>query len=43
LENLDDDVDATTAWETIRVNIRISAEESLGHYELKQHKLWFGE
>jgi hypothetical protein len=25
------------------VNIRISAEESLGHYELKQHKLWFGE
>jgi hypothetical protein len=43
LENLDDDVDAITAWITIRENIRISAEESLGHSKSKQHKLWFDE
>jgi hypothetical protein len=29
------------AWENIRENIRISAKESLGHYELQQHKPWF--
>jgi hypothetical protein len=26
------------AWETIRENIKISAKESLGYYELKKHK-----
>jgi hypothetical protein len=30
------DVDINTAWETIRQNIKVSAKESLGCYELKQ-------
>jgi hypothetical protein len=32
-----------STWETIRKNIKISAEESLGYYELKKHKPWFNE
>jgi hypothetical protein len=28
---------------TIRENIKISAEESLGYYELQKHKPWFSE
>jgi hypothetical protein len=43
LENLDTEVDVNNAWETIRKNIEIFAKESLGYYELKKHKLWFGE
>jgi hypothetical protein len=43
LENLDTEVDIDRAWETIRENIKISAKESLGYYELKQHKPWFDE
>jgi hypothetical protein len=31
------------AWETIRENIKISAKESLGYFELKKHKPWFDE
>jgi hypothetical protein len=34
-------VDINRAWESIRENIKISAEESLGHYKLKRHKPWF--
>jgi hypothetical protein len=30
-------------WERIRENIKISVKESLGYYELKQHKPWFDE
>jgi hypothetical protein len=41
LENLDTEVDINRAWETIRQNINISSKESLGYYELKQHKTWF--
>jgi hypothetical protein len=41
LENLNADVDISTAWESLRENINISAKESLGYYELKQHKSWF--
>jgi hypothetical protein len=41
LENLDAEVDINRAWETIRENIKISAKESLGYYELKKHKPWF--
>jgi hypothetical protein len=29
------------AWENIRENIKTSAKESLGHYELQQQKPWF--
>jgi hypothetical protein len=43
LVNSDDEVDITIAWETMRENIRISAKESLGYYELKKHKPWFNE
>jgi hypothetical protein len=41
LEDLDAEVDINSAWETIRENIKISARQSLGYYELKKHKLWF--
>jgi hypothetical protein len=43
LEDLDAEVEINTIWETIRENIKISAKESLGYYELKQHKPWFDE
>jgi hypothetical protein len=37
LENLDTEVDINKAWETtsIRENIKSSAKESLGYYELR--------
>jgi hypothetical protein len=31
-------VDTSTAFESIRENIKFSAEESLGYYKLKHHK-----
>jgi hypothetical protein len=31
------------AWDTIREDIKISAEENLGYYKLKQHKQCFEE
>jgi hypothetical protein len=31
------------ALETIRDNIKISAKEKLGYYELKKHKPWLDE
>jgi flagellar biosynthesis/type III secretory pathway chaperone len=43
LENFDSEVDINRAWETIRENIKISAKESLGYYELKKHKPWIDE
>jgi hypothetical protein len=43
LENLDAVVDLSSVWKTIRENIKISAEESLGYYESKKHKPWFDE
>jgi hypothetical protein len=33
-------MDINKAWETITQNIKISAKESLGYYELKKHKPW---
>jgi predicted metallo-beta-lactamase superfamily hydrolase len=41
LENFDDNVDMNRAWENIRENIKTSAKESLGHYELQEHSPWF--
>jgi hypothetical protein len=41
LEHLDSEVDINSAWETIRGNIKISARESLGYFELNKHKPWF--
>jgi hypothetical protein len=41
LEGLDAEVEINTAWGTIREKLTMSAKESLGYYELKQHKLLF--
>jgi hypothetical protein len=38
LEDSDAEVEFNIVWETIRENIKISAKESLGYYELKKHK-----
>jgi len=43
LENLGDSEDIHVAWKNIKENIKTSAKESLGLYELKQHKPWFDE
>jgi hypothetical protein len=43
LEDLDAEVEIDSAWETFRENIKISAQESLGFFELKKHKPWFDE
>jgi hypothetical protein len=41
LEDLNTEVEINSAWEMIGENIKISAKESLGYFELKKHKLWF--
>ena len=41
LENLNDSEDLNRAGQNIQENIKTSAKESLGLYELKQHKPWF--
>jgi hypothetical protein len=41
LEDLDTEVEINSAWEIIRENIKISAKESLGYFEMKTHKPWF--
>jgi hypothetical protein len=43
LEDLDTKVEINRAWQTIRENIKISAKESLGYYELRKHRPWFDE
>jgi hypothetical protein len=40
---MDAEVDINSAWETVRVIIKISAKESLGYFELKKYKPWFKE
>jgi hypothetical protein len=37
LEDLDAEMEITSAWEMIRENINILAKESLGYFELKEH------
>jgi hypothetical protein len=41
LENLNDGQDTKRAWENNKENIKTSAQQSLGLYQLKQHKPWF--
>jgi hypothetical protein len=43
LDNLNASEDINRAWENINESIKISAKESLGLYERKQHKPWFDE
>jgi hypothetical protein len=37
MDDLDAEVEVNSAWETIRENIKISARESQGYFELKKH------
>jgi hypothetical protein len=37
LEDMDTEVEINSAWETIRENIKISANGSVGYFELKKH------
>jgi hypothetical protein len=43
LEVLDAQMKVNSAWVTVRENIKISAKESLGYFELKKHTPWFDE
>ena len=43
LGNLNDSENIYRAWENIKENIKTSAKDSLGLYELKQHKPWLAE
>jgi hypothetical protein len=43
LEDLDAEVEINSAWERNRENIKITAKESLGYFEMKKHKLCFDE
>jgi hypothetical protein len=43
MENLCVQMDINEAWEAISENIRISAKESLGYYEMNKYKTWFDE
>jgi hypothetical protein len=43
LENLEDSGDINRAWNHIRENNKISAQESLGYCESKYRKSWFDE
>jgi hypothetical protein len=43
LEDLYAEVEINSAWDPNVENIIISAKESLGYFELKKHKPWFGE
>jgi len=40
-ENVSDSEDINSDWESVKDNIKTSAKESLGLYELKHHKPWF--
>jgi len=43
LENFGDSEDINRACENIKENIKFSAKEGLGLYELKHYKPWFDE
>jgi hypothetical protein len=43
LENLEDSGDINRAWDNVRENIKISAQDSVGYCESKHRKPWFDE
>jgi hypothetical protein len=43
LEDLDAELEINSAWKTITENIKISAKETLGYFELKKHTPRFDE
>jgi hypothetical protein len=42
-EDMDTEEETNSSWEMIRENIKISAKESLGYFELKKQRVWFDE
>jgi hypothetical protein len=42
-ENVSDSEDISRDWESVKDNIKTSAKESLGLYELKHHRPCFDE
>jgi hypothetical protein len=42
MQDLDAEVDINNALEIIIGNIKVSAKESSGYYEIEKHELWFG-
>ena len=43
IEKLNDSEDINSSWEDIKETIKTSAKQSVGLYEVKQHKPWFHE
>jgi hypothetical protein len=43
VENLEDNGDMTSSWDTIRDNNKVSAKDSIGFRESKHNKTWFDE
>jgi hypothetical protein len=43
LEYLNAEVEINSAWENIRENIKTSAKQRLGYYDLRKHIPWFDE
>jgi len=41
LQNVSEDEDINRAWESIKENNKMSATDSLGMYEMKQHTPWY--
>jgi hypothetical protein len=41
LEDLDTEININSVWQTMRENIKILVEESIGYYELKKQRPWF--
>ncbi|KAJ4438388.1 hypothetical protein ANN_14333 [Periplaneta americana] len=42
-DEVEEELDVNSMWENIRDNIKIAAEQSIGYYETKKKKPWFGE
>jgi hypothetical protein len=43
LNDVSDEMDINSVWETIGQKIKMSGKEGLGYYELKIRKQWFDE
>jgi hypothetical protein len=43
LEDLKAEVDVNSSWKTFKENITILAKESIGCYEMMEHKQWLDE
>jgi hypothetical protein len=43
LEDLDAEVEINSVWKKIRKNVKMSAKERVGYFEMKKHKPQFDE